>query len=144
MQRSRLVPQNHSGSCPLKQSNLIGWFSSLTLWTIWSLKNKNCFSFSYKKTSYILHYLIHPLTVLSDSLCDPPCLEGETCNEISGKCVCHPTRRDEEICRRRQGIPIFNVPDKTKCIANLNLARAYVKHFQFLFSLNIPTRPLKS
>ncbi|XP_078344750.1 uncharacterized protein LOC144630294 [Oculina patagonica] len=39
---------------------------------------------------------------ITDSLCDPTCWEGETCDEIAGKCVCDPTRRDEEMCRRRQ------------------------------------------
>ncbi|KAL9958573.1 hypothetical protein ACROYT_G035603 [Oculina patagonica] len=39
---------------------------------------------------------------IADSLCEPPCWEDETCDEIAGKCVCDPTRRDEEMCRRRQ------------------------------------------
>ena len=47
--------------------------------------------------------LMITLHFFPDSLCYPPCWEGETCDEISGKCVCDPTLREEEICRLRQG-----------------------------------------
>lgn len=39
-----------------------------------------------------------------DSLCDPPCGEGETCDEINGGCICDPALRHEEICRLRRGM----------------------------------------
>jgi len=39
-----------------------------------------------------------------DSLCDPPCVEGERCDEINGRCICDPALRHEEICRLRQGM----------------------------------------
>ncbi|XP_073231074.1 uncharacterized protein [Porites lutea] len=36
-----------------------------------------------------------------DSLCDPPCLRGQYCDEISGKCVCDVTKRDVQRCYER-------------------------------------------
>ena len=40
---------------------------------------------------------------LIDTLCDPPCLRGQFCDEISGRCVCDDTRRDVQRCYERAG-----------------------------------------
>ena len=110
------------------------------------VRGLNCFRFSRLKklvilnTTSALKYIHYPF--LADSLCDPPCLEGETCNEIAGKCVCDPTRRDEEMCRRRQGKSSLMYQTK-KRINNLNLATVHFENSQFLISLNIWTPPFK-
>ena len=49
------------------------------------------------------HSFAKLLCISLDSLCDPPCWDGETCDEMTGKCVCDPTLREEEMCRRRRG-----------------------------------------
>ena len=40
---------------------------------------------------------------LTDTLCDVPCVRGQHCDEICGKCVCDATKRDVQRCYERAG-----------------------------------------
>ncbi|XP_048582741.1 uncharacterized protein LOC5513116 isoform X3 [Nematostella vectensis] len=39
---------------------------------------------------------------IGDTLCDPPCITGEFCDEILGICICDESKRDVELCYRRR------------------------------------------
>lgn len=53
---------------------------------------------------YDYDYYYRLLLFLLDTLCDPPCLHGQFCDEISGKCICNDTRRDVQRCYESAGI----------------------------------------
>ncbi|XP_031558188.1 protein sidekick-2-like, partial [Actinia tenebrosa] len=42
--------------------------------------------------------------IVGDSLCDPPCLKGERCDEVLNKCVCDLGRRDYKLCLERRDL----------------------------------------
>ena len=59
----------------------------------------------------INHYFSH---FSSDSICSLPCVKGEICDEIVGKCVCDPSLRDVEWCRLRKGETILQLVRSSK------------------------------
>ncbi|KAL9958730.1 hypothetical protein ACROYT_G035784 [Oculina patagonica] len=57
---------------------------------------------------------VDDLEVLSpfDTLCDPPCLHGQFCDEIGGRCICNDTKRDVQRCyERAANYPLLQLED---------------------------------
>ena len=77
------------------QKEILRWWSSPKTEIEWPVS-------SYISSCFLYFSLFSFL--LLDSLCDPPCLRGQYCDEISGKCVCDVTKRDVQRCYERAGI----------------------------------------